>query len=85
MAEKYPDLERGESASKTGRKHYIRYDVLYAYVLSRLRYWPGLAQHNEERLQSCCRYGGKRQLPGPDVEWYIKAAQNHASQRQQKK
>ena len=30
--------------------HYIRYDVLYAYVLSRLQYWSGLVQHDEERL-----------------------------------
>ena len=27
--------------------HYIRYDVLYAYVLSRLQYWSGLVQHDE--------------------------------------
>ena len=30
--------------------HYIRYDVLYAYVLSRLQYWSGLVQRNEEQL-----------------------------------
>ena len=30
--------------------HYVRYDVLYAYVLSRLQYWSGLVQHDEERL-----------------------------------
>ncbi len=30
--------------------HYIRYDVLYAYVLSRLQYWSGLIQHNEGQL-----------------------------------
>ena len=30
--------------------HYIRYDVLYAYVLSRLQYWSGLVQHDEKRL-----------------------------------
>ena len=30
--------------------HYIRYDVLYAYVLSRLQYWSRLVQHDEERL-----------------------------------
>ena len=30
--------------------HYICYDVLYAYVLSRLQYWSVLAQHDEERL-----------------------------------
>ena len=35
--------------------HYIRYDVLYAYVLSRnLQYWSGLVQHDEERLLSGC-------------------------------
>ncbi len=30
--------------------HYIRYDVLYAYVLSRLQYWSGQAQQNEDKL-----------------------------------
>ena len=30
--------------------HYIRYDVLYAYVLSRLQYWSGQAQQDEGRL-----------------------------------
>ncbi len=30
--------------------HYIRYDVLYAYVLSRLQYWSALVQHDEEQL-----------------------------------
>ena len=30
--------------------HYIRYDVLYAYVLSRIQYWSNEAQTNEEKL-----------------------------------
>ena len=30
--------------------HYIRYNMLYAYVLSRLQYWSGLVKHDEERL-----------------------------------
>lgn len=30
--------------------HYIRYDVLYAYVLSRLQYWFGEVQQNESQL-----------------------------------
>lgn len=30
--------------------HYIRYDVLYAYVLSRLQYWSHLAQKSEGKL-----------------------------------
>lgn len=30
--------------------HYIRYDVLYAYVLSRLQYWSQQAQNGEEKL-----------------------------------
>jgi site-specific DNA recombinase len=30
--------------------HYIRYDVLYAYVLSRLQYWSVLAQQDEDKL-----------------------------------
>ena len=30
--------------------HYIRYDVLYAYILSRLQYWSGQAQQDEDKL-----------------------------------
>ena len=30
--------------------HYIRYDVLYPYVLARLQYWTRLAQEDEEAL-----------------------------------
>lgn len=30
--------------------HYIRYDVLYAYVLSRIQYWSKEAQTDEEKL-----------------------------------
>lgn len=30
--------------------HYIRYDVLYAYVLSRLQYWSQQAQNSENKL-----------------------------------
>lgn len=40
--------------SQMGKKHcsnhYIRYDTLYAYVLSRLRYWSAQAQTNEDKL-----------------------------------
>ncbi len=31
-------------------QHYIRYDVLYTYVLSRIQYWSHQAQVNEDRL-----------------------------------
>jgi hypothetical protein len=30
--------------------HYIRYDVLYSYVLSRLQYWSKEARQDEEKL-----------------------------------
>ena len=30
--------------------HYIRYDVLYAYVLSRLQYWSAQVQNDREQL-----------------------------------
>ena len=30
--------------------HYIRYDTLYAYVLSRLQYWAAQAQMDEDKL-----------------------------------
>lgn len=40
--------------SQMGKKHcsnhYIRYDTLYAYVLSRLRYWSEQAQTDEDKL-----------------------------------
>ena len=30
--------------------HYVRYDTLYEYVLSRLQYWAGQAQEDEDKL-----------------------------------
>lgn len=30
--------------------HYIRYDTLYEYVLSRIRYWAAMAQKDEDKL-----------------------------------
>ncbi|MBP3234552.1 MAG: recombinase family protein [Eubacterium sp.] len=40
--------------SQLGKKHctnhYIRYDTLYAYVLSRLQYWAAQAQMDEDKL-----------------------------------
>lgn len=30
--------------------HYIRYDVIYPYVLSRIQFWSKMAQHDEEKL-----------------------------------
>ncbi len=30
--------------------HYIRYDTLYEYVLSRIRYWAAIAQKDEDKL-----------------------------------
>ena len=40
--------------------HYIRYDVLYAYVLARVQYWAGQAALNEEHLvQRLLRSGDK--------------------------
>ena len=40
--------------------HYIRYDVLYTYVLARVQYWAGQAALNEEYLvQRLLRSGDK--------------------------
>ena len=40
--------------------HYIRYDVLYTYVLSRIQYWAKQAQLDEERLlQQILKVGDK--------------------------
>ena len=30
--------------------HYIRYDTLYEYILSRIRYWASIAQKDEDKL-----------------------------------
>lgn len=43
--------------------HYIRYDTLYAYVLSRLQYWCGQAHENEERLlEQLLKVGDKERV-----------------------
>ena len=34
--------------------HFIRYDTLYAYVLSRLQFWSGQAHMDEEKLLKSC-------------------------------
>ena len=40
--------------------HYIRYDTLYCYVLSRIQYWSNQAQINEDRLlQQILKAGDK--------------------------
>lgn len=40
----------GQLGKEQCSMHYIRYDVLYAYVLSRIQYWSKEAQTNEEKL-----------------------------------
>lgn len=40
----------GQMGKKYCTNHFIRYDILYAYVLSRLRYWSSLAQTDEAKL-----------------------------------
>ena len=47
-------------ASGTCTAHYIRYDTLYAYVLSRIQYWAGQAELDEDQLlQSLLKSGDK--------------------------
>ena len=41
--------------------HYIRYDVLYAYVLSRLQYWSELVQRDGDRLLDRLLQAGERE------------------------
>ena len=41
--------------------HYIRYDVLYTYVLARIQYWSYQAQMDEERLLQRLLKNGDRQ------------------------
>ncbi|MBQ8332426.1 MAG: DUF4368 domain-containing protein, partial [Clostridia bacterium] len=43
--------------------HYIRYDVLYDYVLSRIQYWAGQAQISEDKLlQRLLNAGDKERM-----------------------
>jgi len=45
--------------------HYIRYDVLYDYVLSRIQYWAGQAQISEDKLlQWLLNAGDKARMNG---------------------
>ena len=49
----YYDCTSYRASGKTGGKcsaHYVRYDVLYAYVLERIRYWSEQAELGEEKL-----------------------------------
>ncbi len=46
--------------------HYIRYDVLYAYVLARLQYWSMLAQKDEDKLLSIIDIESRRMIRFPD-------------------
>lgn len=41
--------------------HYIRYDVLYTYVLARIQYWSYQAQMDEERLLQKLLKAGDRE------------------------
>lgn len=42
--------------------HYIRYDTLYEYVLSRIKYWASLAQNDEEELISYLMKNGDKEF-----------------------
>ena len=45
--------------------HYIRYDILYDYVLSRIQYWAGQAQIGEDKLlQKLLNAGDKARMNG---------------------
>jgi len=44
-------------------QHYIRYDVIYTYVLARVRYWAKQAEIDEDALlQSLLKTGDKEHL-----------------------
>ena len=43
-------LQQKRTGIRQCSMHYIRYDVLYAYVLARLQYWSMLAQKDEDKL-----------------------------------
>lgn len=42
--------------------HYIRYDVLYEYVLSRIKYWANLAQDDEAQLLEYLMKSGDKEF-----------------------
>lgn len=42
--------------------HYIRYDTLYEYVLSRIRYWSAIANEDEDKLLSYLEKSDKNEL-----------------------
>lgn len=46
----YYHCSRNGQGLKQCSMHYIRYDVLYPYVLSRLQYWSQMAQKDEDKL-----------------------------------
>ena len=47
----------------TCTSHYTRYDVLYAYVLSRIQYWASQAELGEEQLlQQLINSGDKKRI-----------------------
>lgn len=42
--------------------HYIRYDTLYEYVLSRIRYWSAIANEDEDKLLSYLEKSDKKEF-----------------------
>ena len=46
----YYHCSKNEQGLRQCSMHYIRYDVLYAYVLARLQYWSVLAQKDDDKL-----------------------------------
>lgn len=62
--------------------HYIRYDVLYAYVLSRLQYWFGEVQQNENQLlQRLLKSGdNERSLTKKKITAELKKAQKRQAE-----
>jgi len=57
--------------------HYIRYDVLYAYVLSRLQFWANAVQQNEQGILDSLQksIAAEQGTGGKRVEAEISAAQ----------
>ena len=46
----YYHCSKNGQGTKQCSMHYIRYDLLYGYVLSRLQYWYEQVQQDEERM-----------------------------------
>ena len=59
--------------------HYIRYDVLYAYVLARLQYWSMQVQKDEDKLlKRLLNASDRERNSAKKKDVYKRQAQSHS-------